>query len=86
MADWQPKKDAATSLHCSQRTIEEFCNQGVLIAGQHFYRAGLKSGSLVFDVDQCRDALLQHTAARKKAQSDTYDEQHLDQLIKEAKQ
>lgn len=85
MADWQSKKDAAKALHCSSRTIESFCSQGVLIAGKHFYRAGLRSGSLIFDVDKCREALLKHTAEREKGQSETYDEEYLDQLIQEAR-
>lgn len=85
MSDWQPKKGAAKALLCSTRTIEELCSHGVLIAGKHYYAAGVRGGSLVFHVERCREALLKHTAARKKVESDTYDEAHLDQLIKETK-
>jgi len=90
MADWLPKKDAAQALHCSQRTLEEFCSRGLLIAGEHYYRAGVKAGAMVFDINACRAALLEHTAAsskpkRAKPLPVVYDEQHLDQLIKEAR-
>ena len=85
---WLPKKDLSAALHCSERTIESFCAQGVFIAGDHFYRAGLKRGALVFNLDICRQALLDHTAARQQAERDddssTYDEQYLAELAAEA--
>ena len=85
MADsWIPKGDLAKALYCSERLIDSFCAEGVFIAGDHFYRAGLKRGALVFNLDACRQALLDHTAARQRAERDdyssTYDEQYLAQL------
>jgi hypothetical protein len=87
---WLPKKALAASLHCSERTIESCCAQAVFIAGEHFYKAGLKRGALVFNLDACRQALLDHTAARQRAERDepmpvTYDEGHLNQLIAEVR-
>lgn len=87
---WLPKKELSAALHCSDRTIESCCAQAVFIAGEHFYRAGLKSGALVFNLDRCRQALLDHTAARQRAERDepmpvTYDEQHLAQLTQEVR-
>ena len=78
------KKELSQQLHCSERTVDEFTAQGVLIAGEHFYRSGLKGGALVFCLERSRQALLQHTAARMAAAADvpvTYDEGHLNDLI-----
>ncbi|WP_066906738.1 hypothetical protein [Synechococcus sp. MIT S9509] len=88
MADaWMSRKDLAKALLCSERTVDNLATAGVFVAGQDFYRAGLKSGPLVFNLTTCRTAMLQHTAAREKAARDEsapkYDAQHLDELITE---
>ena len=87
---WLRKKQLSHELLCSERTVDEFCSQGVFTAGAHFYRAGLQRGSLVFCLERCRQALLSHTAAREAEQgaapcSVQYDEEHLNQLIEEVK-
>lgn len=87
---WLRKKQLSQQLLCSERTVDEFCSQGVFTAGAHFYRAGLQRGSLVFSLERCREALLSHTATREAGEAEaalpvTYDEEHLNQLIEEVK-
>jgi len=86
---WVSKVDLCDELLCSPRTVEEYVSRAVFVPGEDFYRVGMKRGPLVFNVDSCRRRLLAYTALAAKAeaaeQSNAYDEQHLDELLKQVR-
>lgn len=64
---WIPKERLAEELSCSVRNIDSLIAAGVLQPGTCWYATGAVRGKQIFELDRCRDALLQHTAARCKA-------------------
>ncbi len=83
---WIPRKDLAEELGCSARNIDELVARKTFVAGQDFYRTGAsgRGGSVMFCVDNCRQALLKLTAEAAGNQEATpvvYDEQHAAELI-----
>ena len=87
---WVSKDDLCSELLCGKRTIEEYTSRGVFVAGEDYYRVGLKNnGPLIFNVNSCRRRLLAYTALTAKAEaaerSNPYDEKHLDDLLNELK-
>lgn len=86
---WIPRKDLAEELGCSARNIDELVARKKFVAGQDFYRTGAsgRGGSVMFCVDNCRQALLKLTAEAAGAHEQTpvvYDEQHTAELIANA--
>ena len=90
---WLPIDQLADQLLCSERNVDTLRSEGIFKAGVHFYSigAGKQRGKFVYCLEACRAALLQRTAdleAGRKAKVDaavTYDEEHLEELIKEVR-
>ncbi len=74
-------------LQCSKRTIYDLKTDNVLRAGVHYYAVGKGTARHVYNLDLCRDALLEETAKRaeleaKKIQAtETYNESHRKELV-----
>lgn len=91
MADgiWIPIEQLASELHCSERTVETLRTEGIFRGGKHYYAvgAGKHRCKIVYSLDRCRAALLQRTVELESSRQVgvTYDEEHLDELIKEVR-
>ena len=55
-------------LYCSERTVYKLKKANVFIAGEHFYRIGegKEKGKCIYGLEECRKALLKHSAEKKK--------------------
>ncbi len=86
-SSWLPIEQLAEQLLCSERMIYQFKADGVFVAGKHFYSIGNGSirGRCVYSLEACRQALLDRTKELKKNRAtktaETYDEQHINQLL-----
>ena len=89
--NWMDIQKLSKALGCSDRTINELKNLGVLIPGVHFYAVGNGTirGKHMYSLEDCRAALLERTAelAKKKAKAEqikpaeTYSDSYLNELI-----
>ena len=74
-------------LHCSKRTIYDLKTDNVLRAGVHYYSVGKGTARHVYNLDLCREALLEETAKRAKIEAkkikatETYNESHRKELV-----
>ena len=74
-------------LQCSKRTIYDLKTDNVLRAGVHYYAVGKGTARHVYNLDLCREALLEETAKRAKLEankikeSETYNESHRQELV-----
>ena len=88
---WLLIEQLAEQLVCGERTVDTLRSEGIFKAGEHYYAvgAGKKRPKFVYCLESCRAALLERTAeleAERKAMVEvafTYDEEHLEELIKE---
>ena len=68
--NWMDIQKLSKALGCSDRTINELKNIGVLIPRVHFYAVGNGTirGKHMYSLEDCRAALLERTAelAKKK--------------------
>jgi len=55
-------------LYWSERTVYKLKKANVFIAGEHFYRIGegKEKGKCIYGLEECRKALLKHSAEKKK--------------------
>ncbi len=87
---WLPIDQLSEQLLCSERTIDTLRADGVFIPGTHFYAVGngKQRGKFIYSLEGCRAALLQRTADHAHQRvaavdaATTYDEGHLDELLK----
>jgi len=61
-------------LYCSERTVYKLKKANVFVAGEHFYRVGegKEKGKCVYGLEECRKALLKHSAETKKQKGVRY--------------
>ena len=84
---WLLIDQRAEQLHCSARNIYQLKADKVFTGGIHFYVIGKGSirGKCVYNLEACRQTLLERTQKLKQRQSikrsETYDETHLNELI-----
>ena len=84
---WSDVNSLAEELKCSPRTIYDLKTDNVLQAGVHYYAVGKGTARHVYNVDLCRDALLEETAKRAKIEAkkikatETYNESHRKELV-----
>ncbi|QCH14372.1 hypothetical protein CB0101_05010 [Synechococcus sp. CB0101] len=90
---WLPIEQLAEQLVCGERTVDTLRSEGIFKAGEHYYAvgSGKKRPKFVYCLESCRAALLKRTAeleAERKATVEdavTYDEEHLEELIREVR-
>jgi hypothetical protein len=90
---WLPIERLAEQLVCGERTVDTLRSEGIFKAGEHYYAvgSGKKRPKFVYCLESCRAALLKRTAeleAERKAMVEdavTYDEEHLEELIREVR-
>ena len=83
---WLPMSQLAEQLGCSERTIHLLKASGILQPGHHYYAAtGSLRGKHHFHLERVRETLLKRTAEAVKARElkspETYDHEHLRQLV-----
>ena len=61
-------------LFISERTVYKHQKNGVFVAGEHFYRVGegTVKGKCIYGLEECRKALLKHSAETKKSKGTQY--------------
>lgn len=61
-------------LYCSERTVYKLKKANVFVAGEHFYRVGegREKGKCIYGLEECRKALLKHSAETKKQKGARY--------------
>ena len=88
---WLAIEPLAERLCCSQRAIYALKESGLLKAGEHFYAVGGRSlgGRHVYALEGVRQVLRDETAKAAKAKAikipETYDKEHMQQLIRKAR-
>ena len=84
---WIKIDPLSEQLQCSKRTIYDLKNDNVLRAGVHYYAVGKGTARHVYNLDLCREALLEETAKRAKLEvkkikaTETYNESHRKELV-----
>ena len=84
---WLPIGQLAEHLFCSERTIYQLKTDEVFVPGVHFYYIGngLVRGKCVYNLQSCREALLERTKelAKNKSiqQPEIYKDDQINQLI-----
>ena len=70
-------------LYCSERTVYKLKKNGVFIAGEHFYRVGegKEKGKCIYGLEECRKALLKHSAENKKPKGHKYKKDMMKDLV-----
>ena len=83
---WLSIGELAKELQCSHRSIYQLKADGIFIGGIHFYSIGngLIRGKCVYNLEDCRKALLERTKELVKnksiQQSEIYNEDQIKQL------
>ena len=72
--DWIELPKLVEYLYCSERTVYKLKKANVFVAGEHFYRVGegKEKGKCVYGLEECRKALLKHSAETKKQKGARY--------------
>ena len=72
--NWIELPKLIESLYCSERTIYNLKKANVFVAGEHFYRVGegTVKGKCIYGLEECRKALLKHSAETKKSKGTQY--------------
>ena len=70
-------------LYCSERTVYKLKKANVFIAGEHFYRIGegREKGKCIYGLEECRKALLKHSAENKKPKGKQYKKDLMKNLV-----
>ena len=70
-------------LYCSERTVYKLKKANVFVAGEHFYRVGegKEKGKCVYGLEECRKALLKHSAQNNKPKGTKYSRKMIKELI-----
>ena len=81
--NWIELSDLLSLLYLSERTFYKLKKANVFIAGEHFYRIGegRQKGKCIYGLDECRKALLKHTAQNKKPKGERYSKKMLKDLV-----
>tara|TARA_B100000963_G_scaffold127610_1_gene111390 strand:+ start:564 stop:842 length:279 start_codon:yes stop_codon:yes gene_type:complete len=74
--------DLCEHLFVSERTVYKHKENGVFIAGEHFYRVGegKKRGKCVYSLEQCKKALFDLAKETKKVKGAMYKRKMLKNL------
>ena len=84
---WIKIDPLSEQLQCSKRTIYDLKTDNVLRAGVHYYAVGKGTARHVYNLDLCREALLEETAKRAKLEAkkikatETYTDSHRQELV-----
>ena len=72
--NWIELPTLIKSLYCSERTVYKLKKANVFVAGEHFYRVGegRDKGKCIYGLEECRKALLKHSAETKKQKRARY--------------
>ena len=72
--NWIELPTLIKSLYCSERTVYKLKKANVFVAGEHFYRVGegTVKGKCIYGLEECRKALLKHSAETKKSKGTQY--------------
>tara|TARA_A100001011_G_scaffold204386_1_gene212659 strand:- start:362 stop:634 length:273 start_codon:yes stop_codon:yes gene_type:complete len=70
-------------LYCSERTVYKLKKANVFVAGEHYYRVreGKEKGKCVYGLEECRKALLKHSAETKKPKGRQYKKEMMKNLV-----
>ena len=81
--NWIELPRLVESLYLSERTVYKLKKANVFIAGEHFYRIGegRVKGKCIYGLDECRKALLKHTAQNKKQKGARYRKEMMKDLV-----
>ena len=85
---WLPIEQLTEQLHCGQRTIYQLRDQGLIVAGKHFYAAAATGkGRNIYCLEAVRSVLMVQTAQYQEARKQkvlaqtTYDTTALEALV-----
>ena len=72
--NWIELQELIKLLYLSERTIYKHKKNKVFLAGEHFYRVGegKEKGKCIYGLEECRKALLKHSAEDKKVKRARY--------------
>lgn len=81
--NWIELPKLVESLYCSERTVYKLKKANVFVAGEQFYRVGegKEKGKCVYGLEECRKALLKHSAQNNKPKGDRYSRKMITDLI-----
>ena len=81
--NWIELSDLLDHLYLSERTFYKLKKAGVFIAGEHFYRIGegREKGKCIYGLEECRKALLKHSAETKKPKGARHKKEMIKDLV-----
>ena len=81
--NWIELPRLVESLYLSERTVYKLKKANVFIAGEHFYRIGegREKGKCIYGLEECRKALLKHSAQNKKPKGERYSRKMMKDLV-----
>ena len=81
--NWIELSDLLENLYLSERTFYKLKKTNVFIAGEHFYRVGegREKGKCIYGLEECRKALLKHSAETKKPKGARYKKEMIKDLV-----
>ena len=81
--NWIELPKLVESLYCSERTVYKLKKANVFVAGEHFYRIGegREKGKCIYGLEECRKALLKHSADNKKPKGTQYKKRVMKDLV-----
>ncbi len=81
--NWIELQELVRLLYLSERTIYKHKKNKVFVAGEHFYRVGegKEKGKCIYGLDECRKALLKHSAQNKKPKGERYSRKMMKDLV-----
>jgi len=81
--NWIELPTLIKSLYCSERTVYKLKKANVFVAGEQFYRVGegKEKGKCVYGLEECRKALLKHSADNKKPKGSQYKKRVMKDLV-----
>ena len=81
--NWIELPTLIKSLYCSERTVYKLKKANVFVAGEHFYRIGegREKGKCIYGLEECRKALLKHSAETKKQKGARYKKEMMKYLV-----
>ena len=81
--NWIELPKLVESLYCSERTVYKLKKANVFVAGEHFYRIGegKEKGKCIYGLEECRKALLKHSAQNKKPKGERYSRKMMKDLV-----
>ena len=81
--NWIELPTLIKSLYCSERTVYKLKKANVFVAGEHFYRIGegREKGKCIYGLEECRKALLKHSAETKRPKGARHKKEMIKDLV-----